>query len=72
MLQITCDCISGICTAVKKHAIKAVGGDMAGDTCIFPFDFGSKTYYTCVEDNKVRLEYIEWPNPPLLIYFLHL
>ena len=42
---------------MKKRAIKAVGGDMAGDTCIFPFDYGPLTYYSCVEDNIVRIRY---------------
>ncbi|XP_021366288.1 uncharacterized protein LOC110458731 [Mizuhopecten yessoensis] len=43
----------GICSAVPQDEIKAYGGDNAGDTCIFPFQYGINSYGSCVETNAV-------------------
>ncbi|KAL4228624.1 Multiple epidermal growth factor-like domains protein 10 [Mactra antiquata] len=43
----------GICTPAYKKTVSAIGGDMAGDTCIFPFDYGDYTFNSCIEDNTM-------------------
>ncbi|XP_060598946.1 uncharacterized protein LOC132752620 [Ruditapes philippinarum] len=47
-----CDA-GGVCVPVHKEVVNTIGGDKAGDTCIFPFDYGNYTFNTCVEDNSV-------------------
>ncbi len=44
---------SGICTAVPRELVRATGGDRAGDSCTFPFDYENYTFNSCVESNVV-------------------
>ncbi|XP_060070005.1 uncharacterized protein LOC132550023 [Ylistrum balloti] len=43
----------GICSAIPQEEIKAYGGDNAGDTCVFPFQYGTNSYGSCIQSNSV-------------------
>ncbi|ESO82963.1 hypothetical protein LOTGIDRAFT_169789, partial [Lottia gigantea] len=46
-------CKAGECQAVPSSDIRAFGGDLAGDHCVFPFTYQDNSYSRCVEDNGV-------------------
>lgn len=44
---------SGICRSVPQVVVSTIGGDEAGDRCLFPFKYQGQTFSRCISDNKV-------------------